>query len=167
MEIEDYFSLAKSIAKNVSRKRPFLRDDLESESYLALLIILKKLPEGLEGNDLKKYLAKKIFWWLVNFSQHDSTVRIPKSSIQKGIANYPSQVYDHSFLGKSNDLVDLLDMVESCCTNDTEKRIIYLFSKGLNLKDVSFETGLTEVKIRRIRESVELKFNEKERKLIQ
>ncbi len=145
-----------------------LRDDLQSECYLALVRVVQTFAAGDEVDNVVGYIYTAMAHAMVNFANRGEAVSHSPGAIKKAIETknhitHPQKADIDIGLLEATDTTRaalMLNVIEACCIDDTERRVIELREMGFTDQEVEEETGIPRRTVQRVREDIYARYLE-------
>lgn len=162
--VEYYQGFALGIAKSVHKKSPHLRDELMSEALLTLVKCVNKWVGRVElsVDNFNALLYKTILLELRNFLRINNLIRTPHTKGIKPLSHIQIAGDMNSVVDPSNEieLLDLMQMIQSCIQTRTESTIYSYRLMGLTDQMISEVIELPLYVVQRTRVRLEKRFLE-------
>lgn len=139
--INNNIPLALLMVKNFFRQRPqlgYLQDDLIAEAFLHLVKSIDAFTKQNEPSDKEPggYITRSIQHGLQRAAEQVPLIRIPRGNF----TDPPVVIGDWNFdkiAGIDTNILELNDLIESCCKTDLEQKLVALRNQGYFFSEIA------------------------------
>ena len=154
------------------RMYEYLRDDLTSEGFLAITSAVCSAGDKDNIQNITSYLFKSIYRALSTFSDRTGVIGNRSSRLRKRLAQ--TKITTNKDVSKCTlsktveptNMVDLRDLVESCCLSESDRTLIRMREEKYTLRQIASELNLPCTNVKRMFWAIRDRFVKKYQDLI-
>jgi len=147
----------------------YLRDDLHSEGFVGLVQAVNRMVEHKAPPKVNPtgYISIAITHEIARFAEKESAMGITSipdtengPDVPKVVHDVPESVVD-TRQSAASELLELRDLLESCCESDDERTLIRMREEGYSDRDIAKALNMPHTAAYTLRKELEQRFNQK------
>jgi len=155
----------------------YLRDDLHSAGFVGLVQAVNKMAdEGSAITNPNGYISAAITYEIMKLARKEAEhsgielVDLPETDMDatddvlRVLHDVPESLVDVNE-SAVHGLIDLRDMLDSCCESDEERTLLRMREEGYSDREIAEALNLPHITLFRLRKELEERFNQKCREL--